>query len=82
MHRVLWDPPEPGHPPVPRALPGPGRLAGGAQHGDDSHRQHHGQQRLGGRSGGLHQAGERQHQVSIPSADAGVALMKRAGIIE
>lgn len=64
VHRVLRDPPEPGHAPVPRPLARPGRLAGGAQHGDDSHWQHHGQQRLGGRLGGLQQAGQRQHQVS------------------
>lgn len=63
MHRVLRDPPEPGHALIPRPLAGPGRLAGGAQHGDDSHRQHHGQQRLGGSLGGLQQAGQRLHQV-------------------
>lgn len=65
VHRVLWDPQKLGHPPVPGALPGPGRLAGGAQHGDDGHRERHGQQRVGGSSGELQQAGERQHQVSV-----------------
>lgn len=64
VHWVLRHSQEPGHPPVPRALSGPGRLAGGAEHGDDSNRQHHGQQRMGGLFGGIHKARERQHQVS------------------
>lgn len=64
VHRVLRHPQEPGHPPVPCALPGPGQLAGGAQHGDDRHRERHGQQRVGGGSGGIRQARKRQHQVS------------------
>lgn len=65
MHRVLWDPQKPGHPPVQGPLPGPGRLAGGAEHGDDGHRERDGQQRVGGSFGELQQARERQHQVSV-----------------
>lgn len=65
MHRVLWDPQKLGHPPVQGPLPGPGRLAGGAQHGYDGHREHDGQQRVGGSFGELQQARERQHQVSV-----------------
>lgn len=73
VHRVFRHPQEPGHPPVSRALSGPGRLAGGAQHGDDGDRQRHGQQRVGGRLGGLRQAGERQHQVSAARQIKGAA---------
>lgn len=64
VHRVLGHAQEPGYPSVPRAFSGSGRLAGGAQHGDDSNWQRYGQQRMGGLSGGIHEARERQHQVS------------------
>lgn len=65
MHRVLWDPQKLGHPPVQGPLLGPGRLAGGAQHGYDGHRERDGQQCVGGSFGELQQAREWQHQVSI-----------------
>lgn len=38
LYRVLRDPSAPGHSPVPCALAGPGRLACGAEHGDDGYR--------------------------------------------
>lgn len=63
LYRVLRDAQEPGHTSVPCTVSGPGRLACGAQHGDDGHREHHGQQRLGGQCGGIHQTRGGQHQV-------------------
>ena len=47
LHRVLWDPPQPGHPPLQGALSGPGRLARGAHSSAGCHWQPHGQQHLG-----------------------------------
>lgn len=65
VYRVLGYPQEPGHALVPSPLLRPGRLAGGAQHGHDSHRELNGQQCLGRSTGRLQQTGQRQHQVSV-----------------
>jgi len=68
LHRVLGDPPQPGHPPVPRALPRPGRLATGADAGAHLHRQRHRQQHLGEEPAGPLQAHPRVVPVgALPS---------------
>lgn len=78
LHRVLRDPSQPGDPPVPRALAGPGRLAGGAHAGPGGHREPHGQQPVGELHPRANQTHADRHPVGVHS-NADVQMNNAAG---
>lgn len=65
MYRVLRDPPEPRHPPLPSPISGPGRLADRADQGDVIHWERAGQQRLGREQPGADEALSGLHKVGL-----------------